>query len=420
MDSRVASALSSASNAEGKSAAVLRLVEECIGRGDGDGLETVVQRSVAEETRVARTIMLALAQKIREHLIVRKSNTEALEQGGNAAMRAMAAQQAAFEEADGALRQTFFDHYASEGAYGDAARALAGMSVDRKSEAEKASLYVTIAETFLEEDESVEAEGFVNRASSLMQFVPSEDWALQLRYRVTLARTLDARRKFLEAAVSYYELSQARHEELDGNDLVALLAKAVTCALLGPAGPQRTRIVSTLYKDERVNAAMAPSQEYAAHATVLSKMCTGQLVSKADVAAFEATLLPHHKALLPDGMTIPERATIQHNVVALSHVYDNVHFDQVGALLDVEPAKAMHLTARMIADGRLDATIDQVDASLVFTRDDFFSQSRETQTFDADLAALCADVNACYDKIDSILSAHTSSMTDADGGGAAE
>jgi len=400
LSSSLTRALSS-SCVEAKTAGVVAVMEECIAQEDGEGLEAVVSRIISEDGNASRQLMVAFARRLGPHL----KKSEALEGAALAALRLMGSQQAAFEEADGLLRHSLFDSYVAEGSFGEAARTLSGLNVDRKSEAEKAGLYVKVAETFLEEDESVEAEGFVNRASSLMHFVSTDDWALQLRYRVTLARTLDARRKFLEAAVSYYELSQARHEEISTDDLVALLAKAVTCALLGPAGPQRTRILSTLSKDERVNAAMAPSQDYASHATVLSKMCAGQLVSpKTDVAAFEATLLPHHKALLPDGLTIPERATIQHNMVALSHVYDNVYFDEVGRLLDIQPAKAMQVAARMIADGRLDATIDQVDAALIFAPTGP-PGGLNTANFDRDVALICTDVNAVYDKVDAILNA---------------
>jgi hypothetical protein len=58
----------------------------------------------------------------------------------------------------------------------------------------------------LEDDEAVDAETFVNKASPLMNSV-SLDLSLQLRYRVTYARVLDANRKFIEAAIRYYELS---------------------------------------------------------------------------------------------------------------------------------------------------------------------------------------------------------------------
>ena len=103
---------------------------------------------------------------------------------------------------------------------------------------------------YLEDDEAVDAETFVNRASGLMHAC-GHDWSLQLRYRVTLARVLDSRRKFLDAALRYYELSQTAQEAVLADDLLELLGKAVTCSILGNAGPQRSRMLGTLYKDER-------------------------------------------------------------------------------------------------------------------------------------------------------------------------
>ncbi|KAH8066799.1 hypothetical protein JL720_12654 [Aureococcus anophagefferens] len=141
------------------------------------------------------------------------------------AVAAIQPQKQSFEDADHALRHALYDCYLAEGPTGQ------GRS------------HVKIAEAFLEDDESVDAETYVNRASGLMHAVDGKvHWALQLRYRVTLARTLEARRKFLDASMRYYELSQARHEEVNQDDLLALLS-AVTCALLGNAGPQRSRIL---------------------------------------------------------------------------------------------------------------------------------------------------------------------------------
>ncbi|KAH8064263.1 hypothetical protein JL721_8408 [Aureococcus anophagefferens] len=283
--------------------------------------------------------------------------------GGGCASRSGAAE-ASFEDADHALRHALFDCYLAEGSYKEAACTLGGIDVETCSkpyaDLDKAALYVKIAETFLEDDESVDAETYVNRASGLMHAVDGKvHWALQLRYRVTLERTLDARRKFLEASMRYYELSQARHEEVNQDDLLALLSKAVTCALLGNAGPQRSRILGLLYKDERVTSQMEQSDAFAAHARVLKRMFTGQVVRTPEIAAFTATLLPHQKALLGDGLTIPEKAMIQHNLAAVSLVYVNASLREVGALLDIDPRRAEQVASRMIADGRLAAKLDQ-------------------------------------------------------------
>lgn len=60
-------------------------------------------------------------------------------------------------------------------------------------------------ESYLADDASVDAEVFVNKARVPMETVT--EWSLKLRYKVVLARILDANRKFTEAAKQYYELS---------------------------------------------------------------------------------------------------------------------------------------------------------------------------------------------------------------------
>ena len=48
----------------------------------------------------------------------------------------------------------------------------------------------------------------------------------------------------------------------------------------------------------------------------------------------------------------------------------------------------------MIADGRLNAKLDQVDGMLHFTDD-----ARPLLRFDDKITSICLAVNACYDKI---------------------
>lgn len=114
-----------------------------------------------------------------------------------------------YDEADYILRESLFKCYLNSEQYSDAAQILAGVNLDSTSriftEKEKTDVYVRCAETFLEDDEAIDAETFVNKASGLINAV--DDVALILRYRVTYARVLDANRKFIEAAVRYYELS---------------------------------------------------------------------------------------------------------------------------------------------------------------------------------------------------------------------
>jgi COP9 signalosome complex subunit 4 len=113
----------------------------------------------------------------------------------------------------------------------------------------------------------------VNKASPLINLV--DDWLLQLRYRLTYARVLDANRKFIDAAIRYYELSMSTttthsnvqtnstvqhstpdtpllsslsssEQQVSQDDVLELLAKAVTCAILGKASNQRSRVLGNL------------------------------------------------------------------------------------------------------------------------------------------------------------------------------
>jgi COP9 signalosome complex subunit 4 len=79
----------------------------------------------------------------------------------------------------------------------------------------------------LEDDDTVEAEIFVNKASGHMSAVPSENVALALRYRVTYARVLDANRKFVEAAMRYYDLSNTNTADVSVINLLFMLCSIV-------------------------------------------------------------------------------------------------------------------------------------------------------------------------------------------------
>jgi COP9 signalosome complex subunit 4 len=244
---------------------------------------------------------------------------------------------ASFEESDAMMREHLSRLYIEREEYVGAASMLAGINLESESrkyeEAEKAEKYITIAELYLQEDLTVEAEGFLNRASQVVDKV--ESWTLVLRYKVSYARVLDAKRKFLEAAVRYYELSQTQTQDVVQDDLLQLLGKSVTCAILAPAGPQRTRLLGTLSKDERL--------QMIEFYGILEKMYMEQLLSSQEVKQFDNSLMPHQKAILANGSTVLEHAVTEHNMLAISKIYHNIRFSELGTLLEVEPAKVRQL-----------------------------------------------------------------------------
>lgn len=138
---------------------------------------------------------------------------------------------------------------------------------------------------------------------------------------------MDYKRRFLEASSRYYELSQivGERERLDA------LKCAVTCAILANAGPQRSRVLATLYKDERCSKIDIYD--------ILEKMYLERVLRKPEVQKFAADLKPHQMALLSDGSTVLDRAVIEHNLLSASKIYNNITFSELGSLLEITPEK---------------------------------------------------------------------------------
>ena len=177
--------------------------------------------------------------------------------------------------------------------------------------------------------------------------------------------------------------------QVNQDDLLELLGKAVTCAILAEAGPQRTRILGTLYKDERIHSLDD------GRCKVLVKMYREQILRRSEMAALEALLADHQKAVTADGLTIPERALIEHNMVAACKIYDNIRFQELGQLLEITSDKAERIAAKMISASRLRAAIDQVDGYLHFARD-----AEPLRAWDERIGGVCADVNSCLEVIE--------------------
>lgn len=295
----------------------------------------------------------------------------------------------AFEEQMSALREKLADRYQSEEDFRAAAQVLIGIPLDSGQRmlepVYKVGIYVRIARLFLEEDDNVEAERFLNRASEIVHLVT--DAQLLLAYRGAFVRILDYKRQFLKAALKYNQMSQDPLLSEDGQ-LVAL-DSAHKCAILAEAGPQRQRLLATLYKDER-------SQKAESY-LVLEKMYLDRIITKREVEAFAKTLQAHQLARLGDGSTVLERAVIEHNVLSVSLIYQNITFEQLGAILEVDAERAEKVAAKMIMEERLQGSIDQV-ARLVHFQTTVEERDSLAQ-FDGRIQRACVTVNAILEDI---------------------
>ncbi|XP_078487295.1 COP9 signalosome subunit 4 [Ciona intestinalis] len=293
-----------------------------------------------------------------------------------------------FEEQVSQIRQHLASIFEEEENWRDAALMLVGIPVEsgqkQYSLDYKLKTYLTIARLYLEDEDPVQAEMYINRASLLQNETADEQ--LQIHYKVCYARVLDYRRKFLEAAQRYNELSykSAIHE----TEQTKALEKALNCAILAPAGQQRSRMLATLFKDERCQ--LLPSFG------ILEKMFLDRIIKSDEMEEFARQLMPHQKAITADGSNILHRAVTEHNLLSASKLYNNIRFTELGALLEIPHQMAEKVASQMICESRMKGHIDQIDGIVFFER-------RETlPTWDVQIQSLCLEVNSIVDKISAV------------------
>ncbi|KAF8525353.1 hypothetical protein JB92DRAFT_2877548 [Gautieria morchelliformis] len=284
-----------------------------------------------------------------------------------------------FEEQATILSYQLADLLEEEEDFSESARVL--MTIQLDAGTEKLKTYIRIVRLLLEEEDSVQAETYYNRAALLIH--STQDKELQLAFKLCQARIHDYGRKFIEAASRYHELSWVG--DLDEDERSQALSAAVTCAVLAPAGPNRSRMLASLCRDERT--AQLPNHN------ILTKMFLDHILRPAEVKDFESSLKSHQLAkigqssndrlasavqgddiILTDSdpstrtgpSTVLDRAVMEHNLLSCSKIYNNITFAGLGTLLDLTPGAAETMARKMIEQGRLRGSIDQIERLIWF------------------------------------------------------
>lgn len=228
-----------------------------------------------------------------------------------------------------------------------------------------------------------------------------------------------------------------------------MLSAAVTCAILSAAGPRRSRLLASLYRDER--SAQLPQYN------ILVAMFLDRIIKPHEVAEFSGMLQEHQKAKLgpssliiadddegpeeeeeveedeqedgaaarfnndEDGMTgvikggsstaaaaatqsrssskysrkrgpedVLDKAVMEHNLLSASLIYSNITFSGLGRLLSLKKAAAEAMARTMIIQGRLKgASIDQV-AELITFENRADGEDKKNETASSNVAAAAA------------------------------
>lgn len=339
-------------------------------------IDHILDPSTSVSLFVARPIFSKLIEKIAE-------NEELLVY----TLEASTPRLSTFEEQICQLRETLATRYEAQQEYLEAARVLQNIPLESGqrviTDQYKLRIYIRIIRCLLEEDEAISADSYLNRASLLVD--TNTDPETVLHFKLSQARIFDAKRRFMEASQKYLELSLSG--QILESERAACFEAAITCAVLAPAGPVRSRLLSTLYKDDRANSM--------SNHKILEKMFLDRVIAKDEVAGFAASLKPHQMALLADGTTVLSRAVIEHNLLSASRLYENVRIVQLGELLGLSAKDAEKFARGMIESKRLQGEIDQVSGIIEFTSDTKLAmEGTETERWDKGIETLLTDLES--------------------------
>ncbi|KAM0715027.1 hypothetical protein Q7P37_009492 [Cladosporium fusiforme] len=291
-----------------------------------------------------------------------------------------------FEQQDTDLKFALADAYEAEEDFTNSAKTLQVITLESSQRAvsddEKASVWIRICRCYLEEDNPTNAVAYLNRLKQIIYNV--NDQVVKLQFQLSQARISDSMNNFLDASSAYYTLSLERL--IDEEERLQTLSAAITCAVLGPAGPTRARQLAKLYKDERT----PDTPEF----SILEKIFLDRLLAPGEVAAFAAELKTHQLAKTSDGSTVLDKAVLEHNLLAVSRLYQNISISALGALLGTDADRAEAYAAGMIESSRLSGSIDQIEGVIHFNTKEGGkdSSAMDLRAWDANIQGLAEEV----------------------------
>eukprot|EP01006_Ploeotia_vitrea_P059926 TRINITY_DN75016_c0_g1_i1.p1 TRINITY_DN75016_c0_g1~~TRINITY_DN75016_c0_g1_i1.p1 ORF type:complete len:384 (-),score=48.24 TRINITY_DN75016_c0_g1_i1:102-1217(-) len=348
---------------------------------DVPAMKAYIDKMVEESTplTVARPALNELSEKLAE------GDVGIHKEIGTYALEAMKPRLVSFNEESASFRERLADIYEEDEDWIRCAQTLIGIQLESGTRAlddnYKLSHYIRIAQLYLEEDDHVNAQSYINRASQLLQ--NETELVLQQKYKACFAKIQDCKRNFFQAGSRYYELSGVVKEA----EQSYALQSAIICTILAQAGPNRSRLLATLYKDER-------SSAQGVLYTVLEKMYLERILRPDEVNQLREYLKPHHEAKFGDGTTVLDRAIIQHNLLAASNLYYNIAFEELGNLLGISAEQAEAIAAKMIAENRMKGSIDQIQNVIRFHND-----HGVLNQWDEQITAACNAVSKICDAI---------------------
>jgi COP9 signalosome complex subunit 4 len=265
------------------------------------------------------------------------------------------------------VREVLADHYQVRGRVNDVRNVLTTIPVAPGLRSSGNDFQLSVAMRLirlgLQHNDVILFESQLPRALAAHKALSPSDHttpALHHEFLGLQAQIFDRKRKFFDAGLRFYECSVKDDDEGERREY---LRRSIVCGILCNAGPQRSKLLATLVKDERV-------AQFGDLSSVVTTVNASRFVRPEDIKTLTGFLEPHHtNEVNAAGQTALQAAVAQHNLQAASRFYSNLSLTDLGELLGIQgqTVDAEKIAAQMIAEGRLDGSIDQVDNYIYFS-----------------------------------------------------
>ena len=375
----------SASNPQQRAEAFNQTLSTIVSSNDNlpDNLTAYVRSIISDTIGVvhSRPLLAAFVEQYR-HL----PSNEAKIETGTQVVQLLQPKIVSYEAQDTEIKHILAEAYEAEEDFTNSAKTLQTVTLDSSqrsiSDDEKAKLWMRICRCYLEEDDPTTALTYLNKVKQVIFSVTDKE--TRLTFQLSQARIHDSQRNFLDASSAYLALSN--ETDIDEEERLQALAEAIKCAVLAPAGPMRGRQLGKLYKDERAS----DTAEYG----ILEKIFLDRLLSPSEVSGFAAGLKEHQLAKTADRSTVLDKAVLEHNLLAVSRLYQNISTSALGQLLGVDAERAEGYAATMIESNRLSGSIDQIAGVIHFNTKEGGSDSAamDLRAWDSNVQGLAEEV----------------------------
>uniref|UniRef100_A0A7S3N4Z1 COP9 signalosome complex subunit 4 n=1 Tax=Euplotes harpa TaxID=151035 RepID=A0A7S3N4Z1_9SPIT len=124
-------------------------------------------------------------------------------------------------------------------------------------------------------------------------------------------------------------------------------------------------------------------------------MFNEKVIKKSLKESFESTLEEHQKATASGGLTVLDKAVLEHNIQVVSNIYQTISFEGLGIFLGITKDNAEKLISDMATEGRISAILDQRNEIIEFSK----NEREKLSIWNEQIGTLCNDVNTLLAKI---------------------